>query len=294
MKILLTGGSGDVGTLLSQSLLKRGDSVVNIDMSHPKIPGTRFMQGSILDRPFLAGAMKGVDCVVHIAAWHGVHEKTRSPAEFHDLNVTGTFNTLQAAADAGVKKFVFISSTSAADRNGLYGNTKVLGEEMAAAYAERYPGMEVVTLRPRAFIPSWNRSVYNNFIEWSAWFMRGAVHIDDFRDATLLAIDHKPAVKAPVYTIDGAYDYSADDLKNWNAGTIAKYYPEFADLMQKHGLDASKKPKVLDIPEEQKLPGYAPKYTMRNLLQELRDYGPQGPPAPYAPPPVPPARAPRI
>ena len=281
MKILLTGGSGDVGTLLTLELLKRGDSVVNIDMAPPKVDGASFIHGSILDREKLKRAMQGVDCVVHIAAWHGVHEQTRTPTEFHDLNVTGTFNVLQASVDAGVKKFVFISSTSIADKYGLYGSTKILGEEMATAFANRHPDMEIVTLRPRAFIPSWNKAVYNNFLEWAAWFMKGAVHVDDFRDATLLAIDLKAQTKAPIYVIDGAYDYSAEDLKNWNATTFAKHYSEFIDLAKQHGLDTSRKPKVLEIPKEQMLPEYAPKYSMKNLLEELRDFGVEGPPAPF-------------
>lgn len=281
MKILLTGGSGDVGTLVSMELQKRGDSVVNIDMARPRIGGETFVQGSILDREKLADAMKGVDCVVHIAAWHGVHEKTKTPAEFHDLNVTGTFNVLQAAAEAGVAKVIFISSTSVSDRFGLYGSTKVLGEEMVAAYAERYPGTAYMTLRPRAFIPPWNRAVYKDFLEWAAWFMRGAVHVGDFRDAVIAAIDHTPAAKAPVYVIDGAYDYSAEDLANWSEKTFFKYYPEFAGIAAAHGIDTAKKPRVLAIEDHQRLPGYAPKYTMRNLLEELRDFGAEGPPPPF-------------
>lgn len=263
------------------ALLERGDSVVNIDMVPPKISGTIFVQGSILDRSLLAQAMKDVDCVVHIAAWHGVHEAVKTPADFHDLNVTGTFNVLQAAADEKIQKLIFVSSTSVEDKFGLYGNSKIVGEEMARAYAERYPDMEVVTLRPRAFIPSWNKDVYKNFLEWAAWFMKGAVHINDFRDALLVALDHQPQVKAPVYIIDGAYDYSAADLNSWNSKTFEKYYPEFAALAQQYGIDTTRKPKVLEIPAEQILAGYQPKYSMRNMLEDLRTFGLQGPPAPY-------------
>ena len=285
MKILLTGGSGDVGTLLTRALLQDGHEVVNIDMAPPKTPGGIFMQGSILDRALLEKAMAGVDCVVHIAAWHGIHAETKTPAEFHDLNVTGTFNVFQAAADAGVGKCVFVSSTSAAHPHEIYGHTKILGEKMAETYAHRH-GMEVVTLRPRAFIPSWNRDVYADYVGWAKWFMRGAVHIDDFRDAVLLAINLKTGRKAPVYTIDGAYDYSAGDLKNWDKDgpgtTFAKYYPDHVALAQKYGLDTALKPKVLEIEKDAKLPGYAPRYTMRSLLEELKAFGADGPPAPYA------------
>ena len=188
MKILLTGGSGDIGTLLSIDLLKMGHEVVNIDISSPKITGTIFYQGSITDRHIIKEALSDVDYVVHIAAWHGIHEGTKSPAEFHDLNVTGTFNTLQAAADAQVKKFVFISSTSVDDKYGLYGNTKVIGEKMVSAYANRHSEIDFITLRPRAFVRAWNKGVYKDFAEWANWFMKGAVHIHDFKNSILIAL----------------------------------------------------------------------------------------------------------
>ena len=284
MRILLTGGSGDVGTLLTIDLVKRGDQVVNIDMAAPKVSGATFVKGSILDRDLLSKSMQGVDCVVHIAAWHGIHENIKTPAEFHDLNVTGTFNALQAASEAGVKNFVFVSSTSVADAHGLYGASKLIGEKMTRDYAE-HTDMTCIILRPRAFIPSWNKAVYNNFLEWAHWFMRGAVHVNDFKDAVIHAIDLKTNAKAPVYVIDGAYDYNPEDLAAWDkdgpGSTFRKYYSEFIDLTAKHGIDISRKPRVLDIPAEQHLPGYAPRYTMKNLLRELAEFGLQGPPAPF-------------
>ncbi len=290
MRILLTGGSGDLGTLLSCDFLQQGHSVANIDMAPPKIPGTDFHPGSILDRNLLSVAMQGIELVIHIAAWHGIHEaqKTKSPDEFHDLNVTGTYNVLQAAADAGVKKVLFISSTSIASRDSLYGHSKILGEEMARTYAARHE-MNVVILRPRAFIPSWNRAVYKDFLEWAAWFGRGAVHIDDVKQAALIAAEmlasSKAPIKAPVYMIDGAYEYTTADLAGWDSdgpgSTFKKYYADFNEVAQKYGIDCLKKPRPLDITPGCQLPGYKPRYSMRNLLQELEIYGPSGPPAPF-------------
>ncbi|MCE9507744.1 MAG: NAD(P)-dependent oxidoreductase [Alphaproteobacteria bacterium] len=291
MRILLTGGSGDLGSLLSLSLKQRGDVPVVLDMAAPRENDVEFFQGSILDRGILARAMKGADCVIHIAAWHGIHEnqKTKTPAEFHDLNVTGTFNVLEAAAEAGIKKFVFISSTSVDDKYGIYGHTKILGEEMARAYAHRHD-MDVITLRPRAFIPSWNKNVYANFIEWANWFAKGAVHIADVEQSVLCAVDflksgQKTPEKAQAFTIDGAYDFTAEDLKNWDkdgpGSSFKKYYAEFYDLAVKHGLDPARRPKVLDIADAKKILGYCPEYSLRNMLEELRIFGTEGPFSPF-------------
>lgn len=292
MRILLTGGSGDLGTLLSADLLGRAYDVANIDMAEPRIAVPHFVKGSITDRDTVKRAMTGVDISVHIAAWHGIHEveKTKTPEEFHDLNVTGTFNMLEAAAVAGARNFVFISSTSVSDPYSVYGNSKIVGEEMCRAYAHRH-GMRIIILRPRAFIPSWNRQVYKTWNDWAAWFMRGAVHIDDVKQAVVKSVLHLAANKPlpappPVLTIDGAYEYSGDDLANWDAGgagtTFKKYYAADAEIAAQAGLDITRRPRVLDITAARALIGYAPQYSLKNLLQELRQYGQDGPPAPFA------------
>ncbi len=282
MRILLTGGSGDLGGLLSQALAARGDEPAVIDPAPPHPCVRTYFAGSVLDRALVARAVAGADCVVHIAAWHGIHEarRTRTAYDFHDLNVTGTFNVLEAAAAAAVRRFLFISSTSVADRHGVYGHSKVLGEEMCRAYAHRH-GMAVVILRPRAFIPSWNAAVYASFPEWAAWFARGAVHIADVLCAVLCAVDllkeeGSLTTPAPVFTIDGAYDFTKEDLDAWDAegpgSTFRKYYPGDEGLMRKYGLDPARKPRVLDVPDAERLPGYTPRYGLRNMLEELRQF----------------------
>ena len=287
----MTGGSGDLGTLLAGDLAKAGHKPANIDMAAPKTAAADFVKGSILDRMTLAKAMEGAEMAVHIAAWHGIHEveRTKTPEEFHDLNVTGTFNMLEAAAQAGAKKFIFISSTSAHNIDTVYGHTKVLGEEMCRAYAVRH-GMDVIILRPRAFIPSWNKPVYKDFSAWSNWFMRGAVHIVDVNQSVLKSVarltDGAPLPEAaPALTVDGAHEYTAADLDAWDengaGSTFRKYYPADIERALAAGLDIARKPKVLDISKTRELIGYKPAYSMRNMLDELKTYGVAGPPAPF-------------
>lgn len=260
-----------------------GREVVNIDPAPCSLKFKEHYQHSILDRPILNKAMQHVDCAVHIAAWHGIHEDKRYPADFHDLNVTGTFNVLQAAVENNVSHFVFMSSTSVVDQYGIYGHSKLLAEALVEAYAQRH-GLSCVILRPRAFIPPWNKTVYKNFIEWTEWFMKGAVHINDLLEATLLAIDHRPSKPASIYVIDGAYEYKAQELATWDAqgkgSSFAARYPEYLDIAEKYGLNTNIKPRPLEIAAEQCLPGYNPRYSLRTMLQELKDYGLQGPPEP--------------
>src|ERR1700682_3570317 len=91
MRVLLTGGSGDLGQTLIPMLLNRGDTPVILDVRaapHLKQGGV-FIQGSILDRAKLKEYFSGCDCLIHIAAWHGIHESRgeKNSYDFFDLNV---------------------------------------------------------------------------------------------------------------------------------------------------------------------------------------------------------------
>jgi UDP-glucose 4-epimerase len=75
MKVLLTGGSGDLGQTLVPMLSSKGYMPVILDVRAPRdSKGGVFIQKSILDRENLNESFRGCDCIVHIAAWHGVHE----------------------------------------------------------------------------------------------------------------------------------------------------------------------------------------------------------------------------
>jgi nucleoside-diphosphate-sugar epimerase len=288
MKVLLTGGSGDLGQTLVPRLLANGDAPVILDIRAPAdLPrGAAFIQGSILDRPKLQEFFAGCDCIVHIAAWHGIHESNgeRHAYDFFDLNVRGTFEVFEAAATAGIDKIIYISTTSVYRPDTLYGRAKFLAERIAGDYA-KYRDMNVVTLRPRAFIPFWNRAAYANYIEWARWFWKGAVHIDDVAAAVMLSLDLVSRGKVdypPPLTLDGAYDYTDADLDGWDAdgagSTFRKYYPEFYDLALSYGFDPALKPNKLDISDTIRCLGYEPAFGMRDLLSELATYGDKGPP----------------
>ncbi|MBX9725202.1 MAG: NAD(P)-dependent oxidoreductase [Candidatus Obscuribacterales bacterium] len=300
MKIFLTGGAGDLGQMLCSSLLGMGHTPVVFDLQQPAnatsqpthaalgVPSVEFIEGSILNRDQLRAAMQSSDIVVHIAAWHGIHEfkQEKTVYDFWDLNVGGTFNVFQSATENEIKDIIYISSTSIDDRYGIYGHTKVLGEEIATTYAFRH-GMNVITLRPRAFIPPWNRHVYANFIEWAKWFAKGAVHISDVAQSVIKSIEllasknHALQNNPLILPVDGAYQYTDEDLATWDndgpASTFKRHYSQFYDLAIEMGLDPTLKPRKLDISQTQHALNYKPLYSMKTLLLELKMYGAAGP-----------------
>lgn len=105
--MLVTGSSGRLGGLLVAR--RRGLPTRGLD----RRPGdTTDVTGSILDAPLVADAMRGVDAVVHGAALHAPDVGRSSEAAFRAVNVDGTEHLLAAARWAGVRRFVFVSSTS--------------------------------------------------------------------------------------------------------------------------------------------------------------------------------------
>ncbi len=288
MKVLLTGGSGNLGQTLVPMLLDQGDTPVILDVRAPRDLKKEavFIEGSILDRPKLTDIFRGCDGIVHIAAWHGIHETRgeKNSHDFFDLNVRGTFEVFEAAASVGISKIIFISTTSVYRPDTRYGHSKILAELIVEDY-RKHSHMNVITLRPRGFIPYWNRDVYASYSDWARWFWKGAVHIDDVAAAVILSlqlISRQQLGQQLVLTLDSAYEYTDADLAHWDAdgtgSTFRKYYSEYYDLALSYGLDPALKPTKLDISETVRWLAYKPSYSLASLLSELAAYGDSGPP----------------
>lgn len=131
LRILVTGGAGFIGSNIVEYLLRYGVGKVrvldnlatgrksNIEafLSHPAF---EFMEGDIRDLAICRRACEGVDFVTHQAAMGSVPRSIKEPENTNSVNVDGFLNVLIAAKDAGVKRFVFASSSS------VYGDEKTL------------------------------------------------------------------------------------------------------------------------------------------------------------------------
>jgi len=118
MKILITGGSGFIGSHIVehyQGIASEIRVLDNLRTGYRKnLDGLEcsFIKGSITDRELVRRAVKGVDYVFHLAALVSVPESMAKPSECVDINVHGLLNVLEEASSADVKKLVFASSAA--------------------------------------------------------------------------------------------------------------------------------------------------------------------------------------
>ena len=158
MRILITGGSGFLGTALSLKLIARGDTVCIFsrdEVKHAKMirefgnhPNMRWFLGDVRDGARLSRAMRGCDAVVHAAALKRIETGHANPSEMVATNIIGTQNAIDAAADNKVSRFVFVSSDKAYQPISPYGQSKALAESLTLnanhVYGERGPAYRCV------------------------------------------------------------------------------------------------------------------------------------------------------
>lgn len=165
MKILVTGGAGYIGSVVTEQLIAdRHDVIVvdNLSTGHREAVDRRavFHEGDLLDEHFLLSALDGADAVCHFAAFSQVAESVSDPIKYYRNNVSGAISLLDAMRKKGVRYFLFSSSaavygepkeipiTEKADTIPLnaYGNTKLAIEKLLADCSIAW-GLRYVSLR---------------------------------------------------------------------------------------------------------------------------------------------------
>ena len=131
MRAFVTGGTGFIGGHLVRKLRERGDEVIALVRSPAKAAtlrdlGADLVEGDLGDSEALKRGMTGCDSVFHAAAVYKVGIPARERQAMHDANVQGTERVLDAAAEAGASRIVYVSTV------GVFGNTR--GEVVDETY----------------------------------------------------------------------------------------------------------------------------------------------------------------
>jgi UDP-glucose 4-epimerase len=171
-RVLVIGGAGFIGSHVVEQLVREdvGEVIVYDDFTRGTVknleralgdPRVKIFElgGNILHTDLLDTAMKGVDCVFHLAALWLLHCND-FPRSAFEVNIRGTFNVLEACVANRVGRLIYSSSASVYgdavetpmteehpfNNRTFYGATKVAGEQMCRAFHQRY-GLDYVGLR---------------------------------------------------------------------------------------------------------------------------------------------------
>ena len=143
MKLAITGATGFVGQATLNAALGEGHGVRALTRQPQRsVDHHSWVTGTLENLASLKELVEGVDAVIHIAGL----TNTPDPGRFEAANVTGTANMIAAAKEAGVSRFVFVSSLSARKPElSAYGASKAKAEELVTA-----SGLDWTIVRPPA------------------------------------------------------------------------------------------------------------------------------------------------
>jgi nucleoside-diphosphate-sugar epimerase len=249
MNILITGGTGFIGSRLALRCIDAGHGVrtygqVNTDAESSnaaelKAAGVNVTLASILDPAAVAEALKGVDVVFHLAA--AQHEANIVDQVFWDVNVEGTKTLLEESIRAGVGRFVhgstigvygsaldgIISETSPCRPDNIYGVTKYEGEKAVKKYNDR---LSTVIIRISETYGPGDRRLLKLFkgINKGKFPLIGSgdnihhlIFVDDLIDGFLLAA-HTDSIRGETFVLAGKEPLTTTEMVKTVASVIGK------------------------------------------------------------------------
>src|SRR5215208_1024545 len=200
MQWAISGGAGFLGLHLARRLLADGHQVRSLDLFPLDEPGLAVeeLRGDIRDERAARQLVDGARILVHAAAALPIRGSRR---EIRSVNVDGTLTLLAAAAEAGVRRVVLVSSTAVygvpekhpieeddpLDGVGHYGESKIEAERICRAFIDR--GFDCVILRPKTFIGPERLGVFEILFDWIREGRRIYVLGDGSNRYQLLAVD---------------------------------------------------------------------------------------------------------
>jgi nucleoside-diphosphate-sugar epimerase len=295
-RVVVTGGSGKAGRAVVRDLVESGHDVLNVDMVAPREPIGRFLQADLTELGEAIEALRGADCVVHLAAIPA--SGIRTVGQTFEINTLSTYNVFSGATQVGLERVVWASSETvlglpfgtrharslldAAAAPGhvaepdyvpideshprrphsSYSLSKVVGEEMAAQFA-RWTRMPFIGLR---FSAIREPAEYETFPEawrdphageWNVW---GYVDAEDVAQACRLSLTADVA-GAEVFIVAAA-DTASDRP---NSELLAACFPSVrvASAIGEHDT-------LLAIDKARQVLGYDPAHSWRDTASAAK------------------------
>ena len=299
-KVVVTGGSGFIGSNLTQELSKENQVTVVDNLSTGYLENIQnlinsgdiiFVEGSITDMDLLQKLFEDVDYIFHQAAIPSVPRSVKDPISSNYTNVNGTLNVLVAARDNNVKKLVYASSSSAYGDTPVlpksedmkpcplspYAISKLTAEYYCQVFSDVY-NLATASLRyfnvfgPRqdpsseyaAVIPKFIGSILNDkspIVYGDGEQTRDFTFVDDVVNANILAAE---SMSTGVFNIAGGKRISINDL----AGLIMELLDKDLDITHIEPQPGDIKHSLADISKAREQMKYMPKFNVKDGLKE--------------------------
>ncbi len=312
MNILVTGANGFVGKSLVKRLLTTNNQVIASVRKLPRLQQDceYRLTDSLEKNTDLSSTLKDIDVVIHAAARvHVMDDKSADPlTEFRKVNVEGTLNLARQAIEAGVKRFIFISSIkvngegtelghpytadSQPNPTDPYGISKYEAEQGLLKLSETTP-LEIVIIRPTLV---YGENVKGNFQSLMKWTYKGIplpiggitqnlrslVSLDNLTDFIITCIDHDKA-KNEIFLISDDDDISTSGLLDEiskGLGVTNKAIPIPVSLINKAAATVGKSAIAqrlsgslqVDISKSKNLLDWQPKYSAHESIQKAAQF----------------------
>jgi UDP-glucose 4-epimerase len=277
-KIVVTGSAGKLGSVTVKTLRDSGYDVTGIDIIESD---TTDVLMDIKNKKSVQKITKSMDAIVHTAAMHGKHFELNYPRQdFIKTNINGTFNLLNACVNSGIKKFIYISTTSIygnamvdkakavwvdetlnPDPRDIYDITKLTAELLCRDYFEK-ESIEATVLRVSRFLPEDDNTKAIHRLYRGLDERDGAVAIQ-------LAIEQH-FDNFEVFNISADSPFQREDvieLKENCKAVLLKYYPNLENVInEKKWVFPKQIDRVYSIEKAKKVLNYKPKYNFESFI----------------------------
>jgi UDP-glucose 4-epimerase len=297
MRVLITGGLGQVGSYLGERFSENHEVTVldnfSNSLNNSKFsPDIKVIKDDIRNRRVVNELVDKVDVIIHTAAQISVNKSIEDPIYDADNNINGTLNLLEAARRSDIKRFIYISSAAVYGKpkklpidedhptNPLspYGLSKLTGERYTILYHNLY-GLPVVCIRPfNIFSPRQNPNspysgVITKFIErignnqnpiifGDGYQTRDFVYIEDVVDVIFKVMEHKGAI-GNIFNIGTGKSTQIKELADIIIKISNKNLePEFVSAQI-----GDIKESYADVTKAKKILGYVPKFDLEEGLK---------------------------
>jgi len=234
-KSIVTGATGFIGRKLAAQLQELGASVLAVSRGRQDGPWEEFVEQDFNEPLGISlSTFDKVDCIFHLAGIAHAESGIFKWEDYYKVNTQATIDLLEAAGQAGAKKFIFVSSIKASsdpgeecvdeswvkDPSDDYGISKLLAEQAVIEISEKY-SMDYVIIRPTlVYGPNIKGNLLKmiNVIEKGRFppipkiaNKRSLIHVDDLCRAIILAAT-KPEAVGNTYIVSDLKQYSTREI----------------------------------------------------------------------------------